>query len=144
MKPAKRKAPAVAGHEPAFREIIGLIAAARRRAFQAVNTELIELYWRVVEYIVASWNPPRGAKAWWMNWRDTSPGSSRTSRVSPVPACFGCGNFMTLTAAIKSRTTGATIAVDAQSADSWRVAKCRRNGSFICDWRCGKNGAART
>jgi hypothetical protein len=46
MKPAKRKAPkqiAAAGHEPAFREIIGLIAAARR-AFQAVNTELIDLY----------------------------------------------------------------------------------------------------
>lgn len=48
MKPTKRKAPAVAGHEPAFREIIGLIAAARRRAFQSVNTELIDLYWRVV------------------------------------------------------------------------------------------------
>jgi predicted nuclease of restriction endonuclease-like (RecB) superfamily len=38
-------------HEPAFREIIGLIAAARRRAFQAVNTELINLYWRVGQYI---------------------------------------------------------------------------------------------
>ena len=36
---------------PAFREIIGLIAAARRRAFQAVNTELIDLYWRVGEFI---------------------------------------------------------------------------------------------
>lgn len=36
VKPAKREASAVAaGHEPAFREIIGLIAAARRRAFQA-------------------------------------------------------------------------------------------------------------
>ena len=42
-KPTTR---AVAGHEPAFREIIGLIAAARGRAFQAVNTELIDLYWR--------------------------------------------------------------------------------------------------
>ena len=53
MKPAQRKpAPrAVAGHKPAFREIIGLIAAARRRAFQAVNTELIELYWRVGQFI---------------------------------------------------------------------------------------------
>lgn len=53
MKPAKRKPTtrAVAGHEPAFREIIGLIAAARRRAFQAVNTELIELYWRVGQFI---------------------------------------------------------------------------------------------
>jgi len=54
MKPAKRKSPSkakVAGHEPAFREIIGLIEVARRRAFQAVNTELIDLYWRVGEYI---------------------------------------------------------------------------------------------
>jgi len=53
MKPAKHKPAtrAVARHEPAFREIIGLIAAARRRAFQAVNTELIELYWRVGQFI---------------------------------------------------------------------------------------------
>ena len=45
-KITKRKAPAVAAHEPAFREIIYLIAAARHRAFQTVNTELIDLYWR--------------------------------------------------------------------------------------------------
>ena len=38
-------------HESSFREIIGLIAAARRRAFQAVNTELIDLYWRVGQYV---------------------------------------------------------------------------------------------
>ena len=53
MNLAKRKAtkPAAKNREPAFREIIGLIAAARRRAFQAVNTELIDLYWRVGQYI---------------------------------------------------------------------------------------------
>lgn len=54
MTPAKRKSSSkaiVAGHKPAFREIIGLIEAARRRAFQAVNAELIDLYWRVGEYI---------------------------------------------------------------------------------------------
>lgn len=51
-KIAKRKAvTGAAGHEPAFREIIGLIAAARRRAFKAVNTELIELYWHVGQFI---------------------------------------------------------------------------------------------
>jgi predicted nuclease of restriction endonuclease-like (RecB) superfamily len=38
-------------HEPAFREVLALIEGARRRAFQAVNTELIDLYWRVGEYI---------------------------------------------------------------------------------------------
>lgn len=55
MKLAKRKSTTgtVASHEPAFREIIGLIAAARRRAFQAVNTELIDLYWRVGQYQTA-------------------------------------------------------------------------------------------
>ena len=36
---------------PDFRPIIDLITAARHRAFQAVNTELIDLYWRVGEHI---------------------------------------------------------------------------------------------
>jgi predicted nuclease of restriction endonuclease-like (RecB) superfamily len=49
-RPARRRPPAQ-GHAPAFREIVGLIQSARRRAFQAVNTELIGLYWRVGEYI---------------------------------------------------------------------------------------------
>lgn len=38
-------------HEPAFRQVITLIQRARQRAFHAVNTELIDLYWRVGEYI---------------------------------------------------------------------------------------------
>src|SRR5437016_628818 len=38
-------------HERAFREVLTLIEQARQRAFQAVNTELIDLYWRVGEYI---------------------------------------------------------------------------------------------
>ena len=46
-----RKAVAVKGQAPAFQEIIGLILSARQRAYQAVNTELIGLYWRVGEYI---------------------------------------------------------------------------------------------
>lgn len=54
-KNAKRKPTtrAAAGHEPAFRKIIGLITSARRRAFQAVNTELIDLYWRITLTFVA-------------------------------------------------------------------------------------------
>ena len=35
----------------AFDEIAGLIEAARRRAFRAVNVELIDLYWRIGEVI---------------------------------------------------------------------------------------------
>jgi predicted nuclease of restriction endonuclease-like (RecB) superfamily len=37
--------------EAGFAEVIGLIAAAQQRAFQAVNTTLIDLYWQVGEYI---------------------------------------------------------------------------------------------
>jgi predicted nuclease of restriction endonuclease-like (RecB) superfamily len=34
-----------------FGEIVGLIEQARSRAYQAVNTELVNLYWKVGEYI---------------------------------------------------------------------------------------------
>jgi predicted nuclease of restriction endonuclease-like (RecB) superfamily len=40
-----------AGDEPAFSEVLRLIEEAKRRAFQAVNTELIALYWQIGEHI---------------------------------------------------------------------------------------------
>lgn len=36
---------------PNFTEVVAMIVAARQRAYQAVNTTLIELYWQVGEYI---------------------------------------------------------------------------------------------
>ena len=61
-KPSRKTKPVQAGalvvvpsrapaHESSFREIVSLIQRARQRAFLAVNTELIDLYWRVGEYI---------------------------------------------------------------------------------------------
>lgn len=38
-------------NEAAFSEVLALIASARERTFQAVNTALIDLYWQVGEYI---------------------------------------------------------------------------------------------
>ena len=38
-------------HALAFREVLVLIERARHRAFSAVNTELIDLYWRLGEFI---------------------------------------------------------------------------------------------
>jgi hypothetical protein len=38
-------------HESSFTEAVVLIPAARDRALQAVNVELVSLYWRVGEYI---------------------------------------------------------------------------------------------
>jgi len=37
--------------DTAFGEVLGLIQAAKQRAYHAVNTELITLYWQVGEYI---------------------------------------------------------------------------------------------
>ena len=37
--------------DPSFSEVVHLIQSARQRAFQAVNTALIDLYWQVGEYI---------------------------------------------------------------------------------------------
>ena len=37
--------------EAAFAEVVQLIEAARQRAYQAVNTSLIDLHWQVGEYI---------------------------------------------------------------------------------------------
>jgi len=51
-KPAKRVAvSAVVPADEGFDAIVRLIDAARQRAFQAVNTALIELYWQVGEHI---------------------------------------------------------------------------------------------
>jgi len=39
------------GRESTFREVVGMIQDARKRALQAVNTELVDLYWHVGEFI---------------------------------------------------------------------------------------------
>ena len=43
--------PVSSSSESAFVEIVDMIRASRERALSAVNTELIDLYWRVGEYI---------------------------------------------------------------------------------------------
>jgi predicted nuclease of restriction endonuclease-like (RecB) superfamily len=50
-KPVRSRTMAVAPVEAAFDEIVELIRAARQQAARAVNTELIELYWRIGAYL---------------------------------------------------------------------------------------------
>lgn len=49
--PARAAAVAGASIETAFGEVVQLIHAARQRAAQAVNAELIDLYWRIGQYL---------------------------------------------------------------------------------------------
>ena len=39
--------------ETSFAEVVGLIEQARQRAYQAVDSELVGLYWRIGQYISA-------------------------------------------------------------------------------------------
>jgi len=50
-KAAGVKAGSVPPLESSFAEVVTLIQQARQRSFQAVNTELVNLYWQVGEYI---------------------------------------------------------------------------------------------
>jgi predicted nuclease of restriction endonuclease-like (RecB) superfamily len=52
-RPARAAAVAQAGApiEAAFGEVVGLIRSARQRSAQAVNTELIDLYWRIGQFL---------------------------------------------------------------------------------------------
>jgi len=56
MKPSSRKIPkqnSIPKQAPAkdFGDVVAMIQEAKGRAYQAINTELISLYWRVGEYI---------------------------------------------------------------------------------------------
>jgi len=50
LSPAVRELPQVA-EKGAFNEVLQLIQTAKQRTYQAINTELITLYWQVGEYI---------------------------------------------------------------------------------------------
>lgn len=47
----QRQSSALASGEARFAEVLALIEAARNRAYQAVNTELVSLYWQLGEHI---------------------------------------------------------------------------------------------
>src|SRR4029077_1907118 len=47
----KTPVPAAPPEEQAFAEVVEMIQAARGKALAAVNTQLIDLYWRIGEYI---------------------------------------------------------------------------------------------
>lgn len=48
---AKRRKTTALDTEARFAEVLALIEAARQRAYQAVNTELVDLYWQLGEYL---------------------------------------------------------------------------------------------
>jgi len=95
---------AAASSEPVearLAEVVGLIEQARQRAYQAVNTELVGLYWEIGRYISAKLE----AAVWDEGVVDrlaehlarTLPGSGG----SRDETCFRCGSSTRSTAATR-------------------------------------------
>ena len=61
-RPPTTAAVSAASEEPAFAEVVEMIQAARGRAVAAVNTALVDLYWRVGEYISRKLEPRHGVR----------------------------------------------------------------------------------
>jgi hypothetical protein len=78
--------------EQAFAEVVEMIQTARGKALAAVNTELIDLYWRIGEYIsrkleTATWG--EGVVEALARYIQRT---TRTSGDSPGPTSSGCAS----------------------------------------------------
>ena len=137
MKPSKptksgaKRLPAAsaleaAPEEQAFAEVVEMIQAARGQALAAVNTALIDLYWRVGEYIsrridTEGWGEGYGRElAAYIQRRHPSVQGFSPGRISS-----GCANSSTPTADSNSLNTGETIAVDLEPAHLEQVEAAR-------------------
>jgi hypothetical protein len=80
-----------------FDEVIRLIEAARHRAFQAVNVELIDLYWNVGGYVNRKIAEQNGAKALSKSFPPTSRNASPVSGDFRPRTSGGCASFTKLT-----------------------------------------------
>ncbi len=85
--------------ERAFQEVVAMIEAARERAYEAVNTGLIDLYWRVGSTSPARLSLTGGGETPSWSWRTSSGGMHLGFAASPLRISGECANFTTLTEA---------------------------------------------
>jgi hypothetical protein len=116
-KAAIRRVEATAPSQAEFDEVLALIDAAKARAFAAVNTTLIDLYWQLGEYIShkiadATWGsgPSRP-------WPNASSGAIRGGAGSRPATSGACGNSSRLTA---TRQNSQRCCENCRGATTWR------------------------
>jgi hypothetical protein len=88
-------------HEPEFREVVDLIRNARQRALQAVNTSLVDLYWKSVDTSAGRSKRLFGVTVSLINWPVTSRVFIRIFAGSSVAICSACASFMRCTKTTK-------------------------------------------
>jgi hypothetical protein len=126
--------------EASFAEVVDLIQQSRQRAFQAVNTELIDLYWQVGEYIsrkleIAAWG--EGVVNQLARYIAKQHPDLKGSL---APICFGCGSFRRHTVATKKSHHWGDNCPGPTTCWSSANARDLRSGSFIYVWLSKKSG----
>lgn len=81
-----------------FDEIAAMIVVAKQQAFQVANTTLIDLYWKVGEYISRKIDSAEWVTASSSNWPNIWRGRNPVCEDLRIATCFECGNSMRLTA----------------------------------------------
>ena len=97
LKPRGKRRPrasalAAVSEEQAFSEVVEMIQASRNRALAAVNTALIDLYWRIGEYISRKLETAAWGEGVVEALRATSSATIRASEALPGATCSGCGS----------------------------------------------------
>jgi hypothetical protein len=77
-----------------FNEVLALIQSARQQAMQAVNTQLIELYWQVGAYISRKLEKAEWAILWSVSWRNIWLRLNLGCADLPGRMCSACANSM--------------------------------------------------
>lgn len=105
---AAAKAPALVGSragravadrgDKRFAEVVALIEAARGRAYQAVNAELVTHYWELGGYISRKIASAEWAMAWSRSSRPISRRATPGSAATRARISFGCGSSTRRTA----------------------------------------------
>ena len=76
--------PLAVSDEKSFAEVVEMIQAARGRALTAVNASMIDLYWRVGEYISRKLRPPFGVMMSWGVGRVHPAAASQSEGLHPT------------------------------------------------------------
>ena len=140
-RPPSQRGDAASPSQAEFDEVLALIDAAKARAFAAVNTTLIELYWNIGQHISRKIAEER-----------LGPGDRRSpGRNHPAAISHDQGLLRTqpladdavlrdLLRTAKTLTAGARIVLDPQPADHESVQAAMRNENSTSAWPLGNVG----
>jgi hypothetical protein len=91
-KPPSSKLKVTKKDEATFSEVAKLIAASKEKAFQAVNTTLIDLYWNIGATISKKIETAEWGDGLWSGWLSSSHERSQGCVDSLAGICSECGS----------------------------------------------------